>query len=257
MKTQSILKYIISLSIMLAAGQVFGQVATDTVAPPAETVVPAAKADRYGLRLGVDLNKIAKGFYTDDYRGLEIVGDYRLSKKLYAAAEIGNEEYTIDDRQVNFTTTGSYLKVGFDFNAYENWLDMENMIYVGFRYSVASFSQTLNSYKIYDNRLIVDGVRYLDEVTVISGREYSSLNAHWAEVVGGVKAEVFDNLFLGFSVRLNLLFTDKKPDNFDNLHIPGYNRTYAGSFGAGFNYTVSYFIPLYKKAAKPAEKATP
>lgn len=242
---------------MLAAGQVFGQVATDTVAPPAGTVVPAAKADRYGLRLGVDLNKIAKGFYTDDYRGLEIVGDYRLSKKLYAAAEIGNEEYTIDDRQVNFTTTGSYLKVGFDFNAYENWLDMENMIYVGFRYSVASFSQTLNSYKIYDNRLIVDGVRYLDEVTVISGREYSSLNAYWAEVVGGVKAEVFDNLFLGFSVRLNLLFTDKKPDNFDNLYIPGYNRTYAGSFGAGFNYTISYFIPLYKKAAKPAEKATP
>ncbi|WP_223052196.1 DUF6048 family protein [Flavobacterium coralii] len=256
MRTQSILKYFTSLGIMLAAMQGSAQVATDTVAP-AETAVPAAKSERYGLRLGVDLNKIAKGFYTDDYRGLEIVGDYRLSKKLYAAAEIGNEDYTIDDRQLNFTASGSYLKVGFDYNAYENWLDMENMIYVGFRYSIASFSQTLNSYKIYDNRILDGNVRYLDEVTVISGREYSSLNAHWAEVVGGVKAEVFDNLFLGFSVRLNLLFANKKPDNFDNLYIPGYNRTYAGSFGAGFNYTVSYFIPLYKKAAKPAEKTTP
>jgi hypothetical protein len=26
---------------------------------------------------------------------------------------------------------GSYLKVGFDYNAYENWLDMENIISIG------------------------------------------------------------------------------------------------------------------------------
>jgi hypothetical protein len=31
------------------------------------------------------------------------------------------------------------------------------------------------------------------------------------------------------------------------LYIPGFNRTYDGDFGVGFNYTVSYFIPLYKK----------
>jgi hypothetical protein len=31
----------------------------------------------------------------------------------------------------NFTTKGSYLKVGFDYNAYENWLDMENIISIG------------------------------------------------------------------------------------------------------------------------------
>jgi hypothetical protein len=40
---------------------------------------------------------------------------------------------------------------------------------------------------------------------------------------------------------------NNKPSGFDNLYIPGFNRTYDGSFGVGFNYTVSYFIPLYKK----------
>jgi histidinol-phosphate/aromatic aminotransferase/cobyric acid decarboxylase-like protein len=38
------------------------------------------------------------------------------------------------------TPLGKY----FDFNSFENWLDMENMIYVGMRYGVSSFSQTLN-----------------------------------------------------------------------------------------------------------------
>jgi hypothetical protein len=46
---------------------------------------------------------------------------------------------------------------------------------------------------------------------------------------------------------LNYLVSNKKPADFDNLFIPGYNRTYDGKFGAGFNYTLSYFIPIYKK----------
>ena len=63
---------------------------------------------------------------------------------------------------------------------------------------------------------------------------------------------------MGFSARLNYLVSNKKPDNFDNLYIPGFNRTYAGKFGVGFNYTISYFIPFYKitgkQTAKPISK---
>ena len=197
--------------------------------------------ERYGLRVGVDLHKIARSFYEKDYRGFEVVGDYRLSKRFYIAGEIGNEDKTVDDDRLNFTTKGTYFKVGFDYNSFENWLDMENMIYAGMRYGISSFSQTLNSYTIYDP------TNYYGENTIISGEEFDGLNASWLEVVGGIKAELFNNLYMGFSVRLNYLVSNKKPDNFDNLFIPGYNRTYDGKFGAGFNYTLSYFIPIYKK----------
>ena len=197
--------------------------------------------ERYGLRVGVDLHKIARSFYEKDYRGFEVVGDYRLSKRFYIAGEIGNEDKTVDDDRLNFTTKGTYFKVGFDYNSFENWLDMENMIYAGMRYGVSSFSQTLNSYTIYDP------TNYYGENTIISGEEFDGLNASWLEVVGGIKAELFNNLYMGFSVRLNYLVSNKKPEGFDNLFIPGYNRTYDGKFGAGFNYTLSYFIPIYKK----------
>ncbi len=202
--------------------------------------VQSGKTQRYGVRVGVDLHRLAKSFYDDNYKGFEIVGDYRLTKKIYLAGELGNEKKTVEDDQLNFTTKGSYFKVGFDYNTHENWLDLENMIYVGMRYGVSSFSQELNSYTIYNTN------QYFGQNTVISGKEYSGLTASWIEVVGGVKAELFNNLYLGFSTRLNYLVTNKKPDNFDNLFIPGFNRTYEGKFGVGFNYTLSYFIPLYK-----------
>lgn len=208
-----------------------------------DTIVP--KTERYGLRVGVDLSKLARTFYEKDYKGLEIVGDYRLTKKMYIAGEIGNENKTIDDNRVNFTTKGTYFKVGFDNNSYQNWLDMENMIHIGLRYGVSSFSQQLNSYKIYNT-----STYFPEAPPVIVGTKYTGLSAHWAEVVAGIKAEIFNNLYIGFSLRMNYLVSNKKPENFDNLYIPGFNRTYDGKFGVGFNYTVSYFIPLYKKKDK-------
>ena len=197
--------------------------------------------ERYGLRVGVDLHRLTKSFYDDNYKGLEVVADYRLTRRYYIAGEIGNEEKTVDDDRLNFTTKGTYFKVGFDYNSFENWLDMENMIYVGMRYGVSSFSQNLNSYKIYDP------TNYYGETIITSGEKFSGLNASWIEVIGGVKAELFNNLYLGFSLRLNYLVSNKRPENFDNLYIPGFNRTYDGKFGAGLNYTISYFIPIYKK----------
>ena len=45
-----------------------------------------------------------------------------------------------------------------------------------------------------------------------------------------------------------LLLSDKKPDNFGNLFIPGFNKvTDENTFGSGFNYTLTYSIPLKKR----------
>ena len=229
------LKYIFSFALVC-----FSFVGTAQTKDTAKVVYP----ERYGLRVGVDLHRLSKSLYDSNYKGFEVVADYRLTKRFYIAGEIGNEEKTVDDDRLNFTTKGTYFKVGFDYNSFENWLDMENMIYVGMRYGVSSHSQTLNTYKIYDP------TNYYGETILTSGEKFDGLNASWLEVIGGIKAEIFNNVYLGFSVRLNYLVTNKKPDNFDNLYIPGFNRTYDGKFGVGLNYSLSYFIPIYKKNKK-------
>lgn len=204
------------------------------------------KTNRYGLRLGIDLYKLTRSLYDKDYKGIEFVGDYRLTKNHYLAVELGNENKTTDDDRLNFTTKGTYIKAGFDYNGYENWLNMENIISIGLRYGASTFSQELNTYKIYNANPY-----FGEEPALVSGEKFNGLTASWIEVVAGVKAKVINNMYLGFSLRLNRLISNHKPTNFDNLYIPGFNRTYNGDFGVGINYTITYFIPIYKKKVIP------
>ena len=248
MKMKHILNYFSSVCFLVAFTLVQAQEKStvkanlDTKAlEQTEDSIPVKK-DRYGLRLGIDLFKFSRRFYDKNYKGIELTGDFRWNKKYFLAAELGNENKTTEDDRLTSTSKGSYLKVGFDYNLYENWLDMENIISIGLRYGFSTFSQELNGYKIYNPH------PYWGELPLIpANQEFNGLSASWIEVVTGMKAKMLNNVFVGFSVQLKTLVTNKKPDGFDNLYIPGFNRTYNGNFGIGFNYTVSYFLPLYKK----------
>jgi len=199
---------------------------------------------KYGLRLGVDLSKLARTFLEDDYTGFEIMGDYRLTKNLYLAGEIGNEERTIDNEILNNTTKGSYFKGGIDLNMYKNWLDMENMIYAGFRVGASTFSQKLNSYSVYNT----NNQYWNEQVSIEEGQEFKGLTGIWIELQIGLKAELFNNLFAGINVQLKGLISDTEPDNYENLYVPGFNRTYDSSIiGAGYGLSLSYLIPIFKK----------
>jgi len=197
--------------------------------------------NKYGLRVGVDLFNPTAALVDDKRSGLELVADYRIGRNWFAAAELGYLENTTDLDNLNFNTEGQYIKIGADYNAYENWLDMENLIYVGARYGFSTFSQTLNSG-------ILSADSLFGEQPITAPREFTGLNAHWLELVVGIKAELFNNLYLGFSFSGKRMITTKEPDNFKNLFVPGFNRVFLNNSGFGFNYTLSYLIPLYKKA---------
>ena len=197
---------------------------------------------KYGLRLGGDLVKLVRSFTDDKYKGFEVNADYRLTKNLYVAGELGTEEKITDTDYLNTTTTGSYFKAGVDYNVYGNWFGMENMIYGGLRAGVASFKQELNSFEIYNTDT------YWEPYVSSESQEFSGLSALWIELVVGIKAEVFNNVYIGFNAQLKGLISDDQPTNFENIHIPGFNKTYdSGSIGVGFGYNISYLIPLYKK----------
>lgn len=204
------------------------------------------KTQKYGLRVGVDLSKILLSTLDENYTGLELVGDYRLKQNLYIAAELGNEKLTKQEDLYNFTTSGSYLKLGVDYNVYENWFGMNNLIHVGGRYAFSTFGNTLNNYQIFSTNRYFENEQFAFGSDV--AEEFSGLNASWIEAVIGTKVELFSNLYLGASVRLGILITNKEDNRFPNLWIPGFNKVTDNSrFGASYNYTISYFIPLYKK----------
>jgi hypothetical protein len=196
--------------------------------------------DRYGIRVGLDIVRPIYSFFDENDKGFELVGDYRLTKRFYLAAELGYRDHTRQEDFYNFTTKGQYIKAGVDYNAYKNWLGMENMIITGLRYGFSTFNTTLNESTI-------NADPFLPERTETDPVDYDNLNASWAELVLGLKVEVLQNVFLGFSFRGNVKISSSEPENFRNLYVPGFERVYVNDYGFSFNYTISYLIPFYRK----------
>ena len=96
------------------------------------------------LRLGVDLFKPIKTNFEDNFQGIEIVGDLKINRRIFVAAELGSEKKTQQTEQINFTTNGSYIKLGIDYNFFNNWKGMDNSLFVGIRLSNSIHKQSVN-----------------------------------------------------------------------------------------------------------------
>ena len=201
--------------------------------------------ERYSLRFGIDMSKPIRSVVEDQYKGLELTADYRLMYNLYLAGEVGIEDKRVVSESLDFMTSGEYLKLGLDINLFRNWQGMENQLLTGFRLGTSTHKYQLNGYAIRQLNHFWEEELYKSLKTPI---EYNNLSAFWFELLVGVKAELLTNLYMGISVRMNYLISDKEVDNFDNLYVPGFHRVSDISpWGAGLNYTIMYQFPFYKK----------
>ena len=197
---------------------------------------------QYGLRLGVDLAKPIRTLLDSEYSGFEITGDFRITPKWYIAGEIGNDRRDYNESNLSAISSGSYIKLGADYNAYNNWLQAKNAIYAGPRIGFASFKQELLSYDVFTSNPT------FPVETVTANQEFTGLNAIWIELILGIKTEVLQNLYLSVNAQIKMNLSEKTPENFGNLFIPGFNQTNDFSkFGIGYGYTISYLVPFFNK----------
>ena len=244
MKKVHIWLFIISLftSLCCTSAQELVQEVKEALKEEVVDTINKREKKPYTIRFGVDLSKPLMAQLNKDYFGLELVGDIRLFSEFYGAIELGNERKTQQSERINFKTSGTYLKLGFDYNMYKNRKGMNNAIYIGMRIGNSFHKQKVNEYEPYQinhywaTEIIKNGAEI---------REQESLSARWVEVVAGIKVKMINNIYMGFSLRLNRLMSDTRPENFDNLYIPGFNKkTDENVWGAGFNYTLTYAIPV-------------
>tara|TARA_B100000767_G_scaffold1857_1_gene1849 strand:- start:1 stop:723 length:723 start_codon:yes stop_codon:yes gene_type:complete len=233
--------YLFIISICLSTNMLIGQTESNSN----DTLIKKDKLLNINkVRFGFDLLKPIASSSEGDNLNYEIVGDLQLTENIYLAGEYGSIDKLIEDENINFNSTGSFLRVGLDYNLFKNWIGMDNSIYVGFRYGNSSFSNKILNYEVrnkdsYFSNLVEDEFQTI---------EYSNLSGNWIEILLGIKVETFKNVYLGLSLRLNKLLSDEKPNNFGNLFIPGFNKvTDENTFGSGFNYTLTYSIPLKKR----------
>ena len=233
MKTYHMLKSYISLLIVLTCSFSFAtnyKQQNDTL-------------NKFGIRAGIDIQKIIRSATNKEYNGLSINADIRIKKLLYISSEIGNEEKMTNTDYIRSTSKGNYIKVGTKFKLNKNLKGNQNLTYSGANLGYSSFNQTINSYTIYNENNSIWGI------STINNPLYSpDLNALWFELIFGIKTEIFNNLFLGLEIQLKNILSETKGNQITNFYIPGFNRTFdRSSIGAGFSYTISYLIPVVKK----------
>ncbi len=201
----------------------------------------------YGLRIGADISKPILAIFDKSYSGFEIFGDYRIKKNWYLAAELGYEEETTFEDFTASTAKGSFVRIGANYNAYSNWLDMNNEIFIGGRYGFSLFEQTLDSFTPNVTTGIVNDLPYFPAETIDTPLTETGLTAHWMELQLGMKVETFKNLFLGVGFSYKIMINVEDQKGFKTLYAPGFNRVFASNTGFGFFYTVSYLIPFVNK----------
>lgn len=234
MNKQHILKYIINSFFVLVLSVTWAQEnkeAQDTI----------LVKESYGLRLGVDIIRPITQIVQKQDLGLEVTADYRVAKNWYVALDLGYASEPGVEDYIEFHTKGNYAKLGFNYNAYENWQGMSNEVYVGLRYGYSIFEQELSSFTA------LDFDNYFGNYTATPQRIYGDLSAHWAELHFGLKVEVLHNLYLTGAIHFKKLINATEPEGFANLYIPGFNAVQLNNTGVGFNYTIAYLIPIKKK----------
>ena len=144
------LKYYIKYLIILFSYNLFCQneVKNDTI-----------NEYKYGFRVGIDISKQIRMFIEDNYKGVEFVGDYRLTKNLYLASEIGNENKLIDLDALKYNSSGTYIKFGIDYP--ENLTKFLGVSYKTTSNSLSKSIFFLNVFQIKMQIFSAEGITFL------------------------------------------------------------------------------------------------
>ena len=187
-----------------------------------------------GIRVGVDFSKLLLPLiYKGERMGFEATADIYVKGNIFAAAEAGWLNVNLDREEYHYRENGIYGKLGADYNLLKSRRPNSNdIVYIGARYALSVFTHQAD-------KIIVPGYFWPDVTDGIIPK--NTMQAHWLELLLGVKAEVLNNLYAGLTFRFKFRMVSPKDDYSTPYLIPGYGYGNSG-FELGINYCVSYNI---------------
>ena len=198
------------------------------------------KAEKQKLTLqGLYLSADAFGyiypiFVKDRYYSTEVSAAVNISNRFFPVIEagIGHTNMVSQLYDIGYSTRAPFYRIGMDYNMqYKN--GKPNYIYLGGRVGYTDFKYSVNAPALIDP---VWGNEVPVQFTDVPCR------AIWAEAVGGVRAEIFKNLYMGWSLRYKYPIYKGPITNGGPWYIPGFGASSKTAFGA--TYTVSYYFKL-------------
>ena len=207
-------------------------------ATPESSSSGETRVRQLGLYLSADVfGYIYPIFVKDKYYSTEFSATMNINNRFLPTVEVGfgHTDMVSQLYDIGYSTRAPYYRIGMDYNMqYKS--GKPNYIYLGARAGYTSFSYSV------DAPPLIDPV-WGNEVPVQF--TYVPCRALWAEAVGGVRAEIAKNFYMGWSIRYKYpIYKDSTP-NGGPWYIPGFGTGKAGVIGA--TYTISYYFNFTKK----------
>lgn len=194
-----------------------------------------------GITLGINLEGPIGRIFDADRSAFSAVTHVNLSPGWFFRGEAGFENLVFSDanaakRNYRYESNGSFLKAGlfYDFFSVDEVGNNDN-IFVGLNYGFALQEHRSGNYTIKND--------YWGD---FHGSESPYLlNTHWIEVAAGPRTELFNNLYMGWTVNLRVKILQDNGRELQPYSIPGFGNG-DNTVNVGFSYVIEYMIPWKK-----------
>ena len=189
-----------------------------------------------GLEVSTDIFGYAYSFI-GEYTSGEVALEANFGNRFYPAVEVGYGWCDTKDETtgIKYKSAAPYYKVGlnYNFSTTKEKPDPDYSIL-----GIARIGWTSCEYDV-DAPPITDPVWGGTSSLKLDGVNGS---ATWAEIGVGLKARIYKNFHMGWSIRYKVLLNDKKGSNSNMWYIPGFGIKKNTGFGG--TYSLIYEIPF-------------
>ncbi len=186
------------------------------------------------VRLGIDISGFARHLIEPETITGEITLDVEWRKSHFFAIEAGLLEVDVEKETHVYQADGYFIRIGADFNILERNPDSPNdVLLASLRYGYGKLEHEAPF-------VLIPSPYWGARETVIPAESYQ---AHWLEAGIGLKTEIWNNIFLGWSLRGRLMISDTSAPAMDPYFISGFGKS-GNNTSLSFHYQLMYRLPL-------------
>jgi len=205
------------------------------------------------VRLGLEISGPIKYLINPDILNTEGFLAVDLNEKITASLAGGYLKYHYSQYNYEYNVDGIFFRGGADFNILKiNKTRGKYYGGLGLRYGLSHYTYEVPYF-------------YSENYWGKAESSIPSLSGwgHFLEFAPGVRADLFRNIGIGWTINIRMLLYNTSPDDIKPIYLPGFGDT-GKIFSAGMSYFISWSIPYRKKTVitkkevveEPAEEET-
>lgn len=236
MKKRLISTYIITLLILSSLLSVPCNVFAQEKTTDKNDIEQSEQPLYQGCWVNMDISGIAGKILGSDVTSTEVGFEVNLKNRFFPVIELGYSDIntTDDETNIHYKATAPYFRLGLNYNVFYKKPHLPGYFTVGLRYGFSSFSYDVQAPDLTDPNW--------GGISVPVAYEGVKTNTSWAELVLGLRTQVYKSFYMGFTVRYRSQLSLKKSLHSEPYYIPGFGKNKSSNFG--FTYNLIYRLPF-------------